>query len=285
MMPRLLRFFAKSREDQERALRYNFKKLWHRFLPQIPLPTRLPFGAWWLAANDLAGDSIFSRQFEVGEQRLMRRLLQPGMCVLDIGAHHGFYSLLASRLVGPQGRVVAFEPSPREREHLRRHLWLNRCENVDVEPVALGAARSRATLHVMPAFLSGCNTLRMEPGGDPAEVLEVEVLPLDEYLERHAISRVDFMKMDVEGAELHVLRGASALLRDAHRPTILAEVEESRCAPWGHTGREVIELLAERGYRWFGVDARGALRAVPPGQATFDANYLAIPEERLGAAR
>jgi FkbM family methyltransferase len=82
-----------------------------------------------------------------------------GMTVLDVGAHNGFYTLLASKKVGPSGRVIAFEPSPRERQRLLSNLWINRCSNVIVEPVALAEEDSVATLFVV----SGAETRMQQP--------------------------------------------------------------------------------------------------------------------------
>lgn len=77
------------------------------------------------------------RSFEENERRFVEQFLKEGMTMLDIGAHHGFYTVLASKKVGSSGRVFAFEPSPREHQKLLRHLKLNRCANVRVEPFAL----------------------------------------------------------------------------------------------------------------------------------------------------
>jgi FkbM family methyltransferase len=82
------------------------------------------------------------------------------MTVLDVGAHNGFYTLLASKRVGPTGQVIAFEPSPRERQRLLSNLWINGCSNVIVEPVALADEDSVATLFVVSGAETGCNSLR-----------------------------------------------------------------------------------------------------------------------------
>jgi len=84
--------------------------------------------------NDVCSDAIFTDSFEKAEIHFVENFLKEGMTVLDIGAHHGFYTILASKKVGPSGRVIAFEPSPRERRRLLLHLKLNQCSNVKVEP-------------------------------------------------------------------------------------------------------------------------------------------------------
>jgi hypothetical protein len=109
---RMWRFLRKPWPEKVRSLRYRFKRLWNKAVPFVPLPTRLPWGDWWLAYNDVCGDAIFAGNFEEAERQFMERFLKPNMIVLDIGAHHGFYTLLASHKVGPTGQVIAFEPLP-----------------------------------------------------------------------------------------------------------------------------------------------------------------------------
>ncbi len=98
---------------------------------------RLEFGAWWLVWYDSTSHRIYQQSYEPNTQAFLRGFLKTGMTVLDIGAHHGFYTLLAARCVGLVGKVTAFEPSPRERRRLIWHVRLNRCPQVLVEPFAL----------------------------------------------------------------------------------------------------------------------------------------------------
>ena len=136
------------------ALRFHGKGT----LPNFPIPVRLPFGAWWLAWNDVLGKAVLKGTFERAECDFLWRLLRPGMTVLDNGAHHAYYTLLASCRVGNSGRVFAVEPSPRERQKLRRHLRWNHYSNVEVVDRALGARASQAEL-----FLAGAGNRVQQP--------------------------------------------------------------------------------------------------------------------------
>jgi FkbM family methyltransferase len=140
--------------------RFRFKLLWNRLCPSVPLPVRLPYGGWWFAVNDACSDAVFIGSLEGPEWRFVGDFLQAGMTVLDIGAHHGFYTMLAARKVGPAGRVIAFEPSPSELRRLLFHLKLNRCMNVKVEPFALASQDGETTLFVVDERDTGCNSLR-----------------------------------------------------------------------------------------------------------------------------
>ncbi len=94
------------------------------------------------------------------------------------------------------------------------------------------------------------------------------------------MTKVDFIKLDVEGAELSVLHGATKLLQRESRPAILAEVQDIRTEPWGYAAREIIQCLIRMDYRWFAIAAKGALLPISCEQETYDANLVALPVER-----
>ena len=85
-----------------------------RIFPDMPIPLRLPFGAWWLAERSALDQELIYNEFEEMEMKVVKNLLRRDMTVVDVGAHHGLYTLLASKCVGWYGHVVAIEPSPRE---------------------------------------------------------------------------------------------------------------------------------------------------------------------------
>ena len=249
--------------------------------PEMPIPLRLAFGAWWLAEKSALDHELIHNGFEGVETRLVERLLRPGMTVLDIGAHHGLYTLLASKRVGRRGRVIAFEPSPRERKRLITHVRVNHCSNVCVEPYALGDRAGEADLFLVEGFQDWCNSLRPPVVDGRTCTVRVEVRRLDDVLETLGISQVDFIKLDVEGAELSFLHGASKLLQSASRPAILAEVQDLRTRPWGYPAREIIKFLASAKYRWFALGADGSLLPISTDLPSYDANLVALPQERV----
>jgi FkbM family methyltransferase len=275
MFGRLFQFFAKPWPQKFQS--FGFR--WIRFLPGIPLPFRLPFGAWWLLENDFTSAALLDGRFEEREGAFVTRFLQPGMTVLDIGAHKGLYTLISSFQVGRNGRVLAFEPSPRERKRLKQHLHLNLYHNVAVFDLALGESAGRADLFVVQGTETGCNSLRPPDVKQPVQAVSVPVRSLDEVLHECQISAVDFIKLDVEGAELSVLKGAAQLLNSAHRPTILCEVQDQRTAPWGYPASCIIEYLSSLGYSWFELDETGNLRPLALDRPHYDGNFVACPGE------
>jgi FkbM family methyltransferase len=251
-----------------------------RIFPAMPIPLRLPFGAWWLAEKSALDHELIYNEFERMETGFVKRLLRRNMTVVDAGAHHGLYALLASKQVGRKGRVIAIEPSPRECERLKKHLSINRCWNTDLAPCALGEYPGEADLYVVDGFQDWCNSLRPPAVDEPTRTVRVSVRRLDDVLAELGVSKVDFVKLDVEGAELSVLHGAMKLLQREPRPAILAEVQDIRTEPWGYAAREIIQFLIRMDYRWFAIAVKGALLPISCDQDSYDANLVALPVER-----
>jgi FkbM family methyltransferase len=273
---RVRRFLAKP-------MRQKLASIAHKFQLQRngePVTVRLPFGVRWLIRNDHISQSIRQGRFENKERAFVERFLQRGMMVLDIGAHHGFYTLLASQCVGAEGRVISFEPSQRERDALLQHVRLNRCENVAVQELALGNEEKETSLYVAEELTTGCNSLRPPIVLGGTSPMRVEVMRLDNWLQKQKISHVDFIKLDVEGGELDVLKGAHELLERRPRPVILTEVQDIRTEPWGYPAKEIIEHMSQKGFKWFEIEKDGNVIVFEAGASRLDGNFVACPEER-----
>jgi FkbM family methyltransferase len=177
--------------------------------------------------------------YEYSTQRRFAAAARSATVVFDVGANVGFYTLLAAVAMGPSGRVVAFEPLPRNLAHLRAHVRLNALPNVEVRACAVADASGTA------AFLEGPNP-SMGALADGGEV-QVMVVAIDELTAAGSLPNPDLMKIDVEGAEARVLDGAAATIARA-RPLIFlsthGEELHAHCARW----------LSARGYA---VDALG----------------------------
>lgn len=259
---------------------YIFAGKFRRFFRTVPRVIQLPFGSWWLAYGNALDESLLTGKFEPAETEFLMRYLHSGMTVLDVGAHHGYYALLASRSIGASGKVIAFEPSPKERVRLRQHLQLNGCSNVSVESFALEEVEEEKELFLVDGTEDYCNSLRPPVVNAGTTTIKVKTTTLDKFLRRKVIDRVDFIKMDVEGAELNVLKGAQELFTKTPRPVLLVELYDMRTAPWGYAAREVVQLLAKLGYRWYEIHLNGSVASVETDRDVYDANLVAIPPER-----
>ncbi len=172
--------------------------------------------------------------YERDKVPLFAGAIRSGDTVFDVGAHVGYYTLCAARLAGPTGRVVAFEPLPRNLQHLREHVTINALSTVRVEPVAVAAARGSARFAAGRQSQMGCLS-------DAGEI-EVSVVDLDGWAATAGVPDPAVIKIDVEGAEADVLRGARELIDRSH-PTLLVATHGAE--PHGQASA----LLAEYGYR------------------------------------
>ncbi len=258
----------------------------NRLAGKVLLPVNIHGNIRWLAANDFVGRHAYlGEYFENAEQGFLQLFLKEGMTFLDIGAHHGLYTLLAAKKVGPTGKVIAFEPSKRELSRLQQHLAINNCENVEIEEFALGKIGEDQDLYLCTdAGGSGLNSLRPPVTDDPIYSVKVKVNSLDNYLADKKINAADiaFIKIDVEGGELDILHSARQLLSSKIRPLLMCEVEDIRTEPWGYKAIEIYKYLKELGFSWFKVSTSGKL--IPLSTEEFkQGNLIAVPGEKLQA--
>jgi FkbM family methyltransferase len=182
---------------------------------------------------------------------LIRSLLQPGDVFIDAGANIGYLSAVAAARVGTTGAVHCFEPVAGYCNALAAFAAANPRHRIVVNRVALGEAAGRARIDVRGAANIGGNT--MVPGLLPPDRCErsedVEVTRLDDYLEKHGIDDVALIKIDVEGYELPLLRGAARFLRQSvRRPAVLCEVAPAAYPLLGRSLDELAELMHGLGY-------------------------------------
>jgi FkbM family methyltransferase len=187
----------------------------------------------------------------------LRRLVRPGDVCIDIGAAGGIYTMALSWLAGPTGRVHSVEPLPFANLHVARMLNVGRATNVRQHAVALGAEPGIDVMNVPVGrfgLVTGRSFLDRRAGGpDPNREfwgqvsVMVTVDTLDALCDREELDHLDFIKIDVEGAELEVLEGGKRVI-EALRPTILVEIEARHAARYNRTPDDVTRWLLDRGY-------------------------------------
>ncbi len=156
--------------------------------------------------------------FEPEVARLLLQVIQPNWVVCDVGAHIGYFALLLAKLVGPGGKVIAFEPCPNNFRTLEENVRMNDCRNVVLEKRAVAA-----TTGVMNLRSNDTNELTSRASlvyGQP--MMDVETVSLDDYSSKFQ-ERIRFVMMDVEGAEAAVLQGMRSVLR-RDLPMLLIEL-------------------------------------------------------------
>jgi FkbM family methyltransferase len=175
------------------------------------------------AAGGGGGASVYVDRVEPAKTQALLSILRPGQVVFDIGANVGYYTVLASRRIGSSGRVVACEPFVRNIAYLHRHIQLNRADNVTIIPAACAERAG------VGRFVQGtdCAEGHLVAGSssDARGIDYVATITVDQIVRESGLAP-DLLKVDVEGAEEHVLRGAFETLSSA-RPIVLLGVHSS----------------------------------------------------------
>jgi FkbM family methyltransferase len=177
--------------------------------------------------------------------------LPKGAVFLDVGAHIGIFTLKASQEVGREGKAIAFEPNPETAMLLRDNVAANHMENVTVEEIACTDKEQPLTLYAAPIVNTGASSLSPDNArygaGPPPRPFQVRGRRIDDVVRELNLNRVDAIKIDVEGAELEVLRGAVETLRHFH-PKIVVEIVPAQLASFHTTPEDVAALIKSTGY-------------------------------------
>ncbi len=198
---------------------------------------------------------LYTSKFEYPELEMVIRYLKPGMNVIDIGANIGLYSIVASKLIERSGQILAFEPSCETNRRLLANLSLNNVSNIKVEKIALAdVIDTELTLKRDPGYRDGdryLSTRKKENDcvdsapNDLGDTETVKVTTLDHYaFEANNLKlRFDFLKMDIEGGEFSVFKGARKILLDNPDILLMFECTPQGCKCNGHTVVDVFEYL------------------------------------------
>jgi FkbM family methyltransferase len=208
-------------------------------------------GIRWSAAafpEPLTRHMMFDGVYQHDVLYWIRTLSRRGGTVFDVGAFHGLMSVVASRAVGPAGKVVAFEPNEQSHQHLARHLALNRCRNVVVERI--GVMNVEQNLEFYPRRDGpSWNSSFVREFVDPHRAIEPISVPcttLDRYVQRTGLIP-QLIKIDTEGTEFTVLQGARQTI-EQHRPALIMEFNQRSAQKAGTSIPEVLDWLTRHGY-------------------------------------
>lgn len=206
--------------------------------------------------DDAISDTLrMGAEYESAETRVFKERLRPGMTVFDLGANIGYYSVLASRLVGPTGRVFSFEPDIDNLHLLQRNLRANGCANVEVCPYAVSESLGFADLYRNDSAPSA-HSIAVPPPGSVAGRRVVSV-PLDGLFPPGICPNL--VKMDIEGAEFAALRGMRRMLADPRLEAVVLECLPSILAKMRLSAGEIGAFLESFGFKTAMLDANNML--------------------------
>ena len=227
--------------------------LWPALMPRTPVWQQVnPHIKMWLDPEDLISRMILvDGVWEPRSVEMLAAHLPAGATFVDVGAHIGYYSLEAASKVGNTGHVIAVEPNPDTLRVLRMNLEANHAAIVTVAPVACSDAESTLDLYEAAEANTGESSLsksNASQAGSIAHTYKVRARPLDDIVRESGVTRVDAIKIDVEGAEYLVLKGAEATL-DRFHPVLVIEIVDQQLRSMGASAGQVRAFLTAHGYR------------------------------------
>lgn len=214
------------------------------------LASRLPNGCLMTCdlRDEVQRQIWFYGTYEPIESYIFTRLLRPGMVVIDAGANVGQYSMLAAIGVGSTGSVHSFEPIPSNFARLREHIIDNHLSNVRPNQSALWCEETTLSLGMPSSMVNNAGAYSVRAGYDSASTFKVHAISLDAYAVEQKLSRVDLIKMDIEGAEPFALRGGLSLIKK-FKPLILMEINQEALHGAGSSTAALWEIVSALGYR------------------------------------
>jgi len=201
---------------------------------------------------------------------------------MDIGANEGLFSLIFKTLQ-PNCLIYAFEPAPKSFKRFRINISLNNFSNIIIEKSCLGSYEGSTKFYNFQGPMSGLSSLR--PPSNmilaPIKVISVPITTIDCYVKRKKIENLDFIKIDVEGGELDVLKGGVDSIKKIN-PIIMSEIQDLRTKNWNYKAFEIYQFLKLLNYNWYKITEKGFLKEVSLNKKdNIDyENLVAIPQDK-----
>lgn len=212
--------------------------------------------------------------YEPSTMKLFRQLTVDSSVIFDIGAYHGLFAILAS-LDNPASRIFAFEPVPYLFERLQSNVHANNLENVYLFSDAVSNTDGTTTLYV-PPFNQNTSASIQEGFRENCVSVEVEMVALDTFVNKHQIDKIDLIKIDTETTEFMVFQGATEVLI-THRPIIICEVLHG----FPEMEEKLNAVLSGKGYVYYLLTESGPQRRERISGVRHGGNYLFVPKEWL----
>lgn len=238
-----------------------------------------------LSANLTTGMNttvFFLGEYEKSPTKIVASLLKSGDVCLDAGANFGWYTTLFYKHCGAAGAVHAFEPVPMSFEELRRNYKLMGApKNVFINNLALGERCGEITINLFPNQPTGHASVSRH-GKDDFVSFQCKMITLDSYLEKNNLEQVDFVKLDIEGAEMMFFKGAEKLFKQTMPPIWLIEMALEQTRNFGYLPNDLINFMRERAaYDFYKVnEIKATLKKIENfSSEDIGANVVCIPRE------
>jgi len=192
---------------------------------------------------------FYTKSFEEENFDLLNKILSNGMNVIDVGANIGLYSLLFCKKIGDKGKVFSFEPSPETFFRLKQNVNLNQFKNIKMYNIGLSDRKTKSKFYLCED--EAYSSLGTKPMMPIINEIEIELTTIDEFLKKENIKNVDIIKIDTEGADYLVLKGAEKLLASEKAPILFCEYNRAVEGGFLHKTKDMYDYLVKMGYEIF----------------------------------
>ncbi|MBV1774386.1 FkbM family methyltransferase [Burkholderiaceae bacterium DAT-1] len=207
----------------------------------------------------MAPHLILDGYWEPWITNMIQKMVLPGSTIIDIGANVGYYSLIMASLTGEQGKVYSFEANPRTFDLLQKSIAINGFSSrILAEQRAVYSHSGTLTFHCYEREQGG-SSINQPTCSEPYSTIEVSAISLDERFDGQ---RIDLIKMDAEGAELAILKGARKLLQANPQINIVTEINKGALESAGHSVAKLLQFAAEQGFSPLLIATDGTLKEV-----------------------
>lgn len=277
---RLYTFYSPVRKGKYRLYEYFLRRVKN---PPANLVVKTKDGRFLNCklANKMFDTVFFLGEYEFAISEIVSKIIEKDFICVDAGANYGWYATLFAKLGAKE--VHAFEPVPPTFADLRANYELaGKPENLAINNVALGDEEKMIKLHIFENTPNGHASISAQ-GKEKFETYEAKMIKLDHYLRENKVERVDFIKVDVEGAELAFLRGAESVFKQAQPPILMMEMALETSKHFGYKPQDLIDFIKMRAeYDFFAIDDyRVKIKPIKDfAEADIGANVLCFPKIR-----
>lgn len=192
--------------------------------------------------------------FEENEIAFLKKYLKPGDTFFDVGANIGLFSLNATDLIKPNGKIFAFEPTPETFKRLESNISLNHIENIKPINIGISDHEGKLNFNISNSGYDAWNSFAKIDKLENGSSIEVNVKSLDQFIRENAVDLPSLIKIDVEGWEKFVILGAQHLLNQSNAPVLMIEFTETNAFAAGYYCGELFDLIKSYGYELYSYD-------------------------------
>lgn len=198
-------------------------------------------------ASYLGYELFFNGVYEPEMIQVLRTYLKQGNILVELGANEGYFTAIASQLVGSRGKVIAVEPQDRLQPIVRKNLSLNGCENVNVVQVAVSDKPGTITIFISADMNTGSTSaVKISRFSQPTQ--EIPALPLKDIFEQQGLTTGELLKVDIEGYEYEAIMGSPDLFQSHRVKAIALELHPQHLAKRGLSEKTIVDFLESCGY-------------------------------------